>query len=201
MIDMDNIRMECMSRIKRLSEAHTHLCNALDFIDLTGENIEAAWDGWGGKLEEQQRHFRFVKRQGIDALHVFAAQQRGDVEDDLQAAVVQLGKLVARDVITPVARESTEPVVALTGNSYMPPLRSIEEAEVVWQCDTNTSELFVTFVQSVEEELRMQGVELGSPDYDNMLYVIDLRRWQYIGDDNDDPNDWLDSTRWQAIAH
>lgn len=92
-------------------------------------------------------------------------------------------KDIARDIaasITSDARTLEGPVVWITGNSYMPPLRSISAAERVWNAANNDDgELWAAFVQEVENRLDDAKVYLSQPDYDNALYAVDLRRWQW----------------------
>ena len=98
------------------------------------------------------------------------------------------------DSIIEDARTVHGPVVWITGNAYMPPLRSITLAERVYQADNNRDgELFAWLVEMVEDRLRDANVTLECPDYDNALYAVDMNRWRYIGDDDghdaDDLND------------
>lgn len=77
-----------------------------------------------------------------------------------------------------------DPIVWLTSNSYMPPLRGFGSAEMVWKAD-DTGELWEAYVEAFEQALEDANVYLGSPDYDNSLYVVDLRRWRYRDDADD----------------
>jgi len=101
------------------------------------------------------------------------------------------------DSIIQEARTLEGPVVWITGNSYMPPLRSIDLAEMVYQADNNDDgELFASFAELVESHLSDANVMLECPEYDNALYAVDLNRWQYRDDDSpvDDIND-----EWERI--
>jgi hypothetical protein len=96
------------------------------------------------------------------------------------------------DSIIEEARTEPGPVVWITGNSYMPPLRSITLAERVYQADNNDDgELWAWFTEMVEGRLQAADVAMECPDYDNALYAVDLRRWQYREDTDysDDLND------------
>jgi hypothetical protein len=97
-----------------------------------------------------------------------------------------------------VARASTEPVAFVTGNSYMPPLRSYSEAEAVWHYDGDhgTGD-FELVVEGVESALSKANVLLSAPEYDNALYVVDLARWESVEDDID--GDSLND-EWRAIS-
>jgi hypothetical protein len=79
--------------------------------------------------------------------------------------------------ITADARNTEGPVVWVTGNSYMPPMRSFSAAEEVYQlADWGLWELFC---DTVDSELSNADVYMASPDYDNALYIVDLKRWEY----------------------
>ena len=88
------------------------------------------------------------------------------------------------------ARTLEGPVIWVTGNRYMPPMRSFPSAEEVW--DLDDADLWELFCETVESKLTEADVTMESPDYDNALYVVDLRRWSYNenaeGDDLND--DW-----------
>lgn len=87
---------------------------------------------------------------------------------------------VADDIISD-ARTLHGPVVWITGNSYMPPMRSIPAAETVWQADNNDDgRLFASFTELVESYLQEADVLLESPEWDNALWACDLRRWQWV---------------------
>jgi hypothetical protein len=112
------------------------------------------------------------------------------------------------DAIISDARTVHGPVVWVTSNQYMPPMRSFPSAEYVYQADNNRDgELFAFMVELVEDHLNSANVLLESPDYDNALYVVDLNRWQYKerqfstpyfpsvpDDDSDDLND-----EWEPV--
>lgn len=106
--------------------------------------------------------------------------------DEIQAAASQIA-----DEIAQMARNSGDcPIVWVTGNHYMPPLRSFEAAEAIWQAD-ETGEDFAGLVESVERALDKADVLLDCPDYDNALYAVDLRRFEYVESDGDNlADDW-----------
>lgn len=112
----------------------------------------------------------------------------------LGAGVVRKLAIELADEITQDARTVHGPVVWITGNAYMPPLRDLAQAEIVWQAENNRDgELWAWFVEMVEGTLRDNDVALECPDYDNALYAVDLQRWQYREDtettDAEDLND------------
>lgn len=94
------------------------------------------------------------------------------------------------------ARASVTPVAWVTGNSYMPPLRSYEAAETVWQAENNgDGELWELLVETLEDNLNAASVYLTSPDYDNALYVVDENRWQWA--ENEGAEDLNDE--WEPV--
>jgi hypothetical protein len=98
--------------------------------------------------------------------------------------VRQLAREVA-DTIIHEARTLHGPVVWITGNAYVPPLRSITSAELVWNAANNSDgELFAWFGEMVEAHLAEAEVAMECPEYDNALYAVDLKRWQYRDDDD-----------------
>lgn len=113
-----------------------------------------------------------------------------------------VGEGMVREIATDIASAIIEdartvhgPVVWLTGNSYVPAFRSFDMAERVWNAENNQDgELFAFLVELVEDLLRAADVAMESPDYDNALYAVDLKRWQYVeeptGDDDDLNDEW-----------
>lgn len=84
------------------------------------------------------------------------------------------------DSMIDAARESDTAVTFVTGNAYMPPLRSFPAAERVWNADNNDDVgLWEEFVWEVEDRLSAANVLMQSPDWDNSIYVVDMNRWQY----------------------
>lgn len=109
-----------------------------------------------------------------------------------------MGEGMVREIANDIANSIIEdartvhgPVVWLTGNSYVPAFRSFDMAERVWNAENNDDgELFEFLVELVEDRLRDADVAMESPDYDNALYAVDLKRWQYVEDPmGDDIND------------
>jgi hypothetical protein len=104
--------------------------------------------------------------------------------------VREIADNIANDIIED-ARTVHGPVVWVTGNSYMPPFRSFDMADRVWNAENNDDgELFAFLVETVDSRLQDAHVLLECPEYDNALYVVDLNRWQYREDAaGDDLND------------
>lgn len=140
-------------------------------------------------------------------------------EADYNAAVEEWGRKLTDGQVRGIAgriagalisdaRNNPGPVVWVTGNSYMPPFRSFDEAERVWNAEANADgELFAFLVELVEDHLNRASVILESPDWDNALYVVDLKRWQYIDDTtiqgekrhNPDYDEWDINSEWEPV--
>lgn len=106
---------------------------------------------------------------------------RGDKVNDQE--IQEAAASIAGSIITAVAL-SEGPVVWVTGNSYMPPLRSFPAAEKVWQDMGDTDvDMWEYLYDLIEARLTDAQVLLESPNYDNSLYAVDLTRWKYRDDD------------------
>lgn len=84
------------------------------------------------------------------------------------------------------ARESDEPVVFITSNNYMPPLRAFGRAEDFWQAShffVKADEVYdaycvwEAYCEAFDSALNEAEVYMSSPEDDNSLYVVDLNRW------------------------
>lgn len=90
------------------------------------------------------------------------------------------------------ARASKEPVCWVTGNRYLPPLRSFTEAERVYYAANNEDgELFAFLYEEIERHLDRAEVLLDCPEFDNALFAVDLKRWSFkeTDDSAEDLND------------
>lgn len=107
----------------------------------------------------------------------------------------ELNQIIAEDVASAIelVRSEPGPIVWLTGNNFMPPLRAWGQAEKVWQADENDEMFGGTFYtdrwsiweqysDEFEQRLMSADIYLDQPDYDNALYAVDLTRWAYVGD-------------------
>lgn len=106
-------------------------------------------------------------------------------------------RAVADDIIAD-ARNIHGPVVWVTGNNYMPPMRALPSAEAVWQADNNDDgELWASFTDLVEEYVAKADVLLECCEWDNALFAVDLKRWRHRADFavNDDIND-----DWESVS-
>lgn len=87
--------------------------------------------------------------------------------------------LLAQDVIESVrSRSEHESVQWMTGNSFMPPLRSLPEAERVWT--EGTDDAWHAFSERFFEVLEDERIYCASPEHDNGLYAVDLRVWEHV---------------------
>lgn len=102
----------------------------------------------------------------------------------------RIGREITEGMIAEARNSGDTPVVHLTGNNYMPPLRSYPGAEYVWQADNGAHSadefagpaVWQALVDAMESALQDANVYLGTPDYDNALYVVDMNRWQFRDD-------------------
>jgi hypothetical protein len=87
---------------------------------------------------------------------------------------------VADSIIESARASGADPIAWVTGNAYMPPLRSFTLAERVYQDGMNhDGEAFAYLTELVEEYLSDAHVYLDCPEYDNALYAVDLARFEY----------------------
>lgn len=115
------------------------------------------------------------------------------IPDPIQAAA----ESIAANMIA-VARDSgTEPIAFVTGNSYLPAIRSYSEAEAIWQDDSADPESLSWLLETINELLEDANVALEAPEDDNSLYVVDLTRFEYVDGSEDAYNL---SDQWQAIG-
>jgi hypothetical protein len=169
--DFEQIREMCYDRIAVKSAMSVGLDNMARLRDL-GMDL----------LESPGRRF-FSK--DVEALILLGNHLAASIRGDIQHDVSQLAFLVARDVIAPAARDSgNEPVVFITGNSMMPPLREVDSIERLWTLDD--ADIFTDFMDALERALDERQIYMQSPEDDNSLYVVDLARWEFIEDSGDD---------------
>jgi hypothetical protein len=111
----------------------------------------------------------------------------------------RLGWLMATYRIAPIARESgDEPLVFITGNAYMPPLRAFDVSDLIWALEDPGC--WESYSEGVDRGLAEANVLMDTPEYDNALYVVDLARFEHIGDDDPIPEDDSLSAEWRPIA-
>ena len=100
--------------------------------------------------------------------------------DQAEAAAAE----IAAEITTAARGSGSDPITWVTGNAYMPPLRSFPAAEAVYQ-DDEDGEDFAYLAELVEAKLAEADVALECPEWDNALYAVDLQRFEYV----DDPGD------------
>jgi len=101
------------------------------------------------------------------------------------AVIEGYARQIADSIIESARTSGDDPIAWVTGNSYMPPLRSFTLAEIVWQGDLD-GDLFAWLVELIENHLSDASVALECPDYDNAVYAVDLARFEYVEDADGD---------------
>lgn len=124
------------------------------------------------------------------------------------ARIRRIAREIADSVISDARNSGDDPIAWVTGNSYMPPLRSFDAAEDVWQHAANEDgEAFAWLTELIEGYLSDANVAMECPPWDNALYVVDLARFAYVDrdglalaeDDGEDEGETLQDD-WQPIA-
>lgn len=125
-------------------------------------------------------------RERVFALHTLTEGIAADLRHHCESMAAQVGWQIATYEIAPVAKDSGDVAIEwLTGNSYVPPLRSLDACERVWQIDGDapgTLDLWGVMVEAITSRLIELRVEMAAPEYDNALYVVDLERFEYDED-------------------
>jgi hypothetical protein len=189
-MNMDKIRTEALHRYEKMCTAREALIQARTNINSANGELRSAWQDWAPPYQQNGDR--------AHALSVLTGGVIDDIEEQIANALSQLAALIARDVIAPVAQKYGHPVVALTSNAYMPPIRDIFECEVIWKNSRNDE--WQLFIENLERKLDENSIMMSSPDHDNMLYVTDTKQWALSADVSDDPNGHLDNDAWQRIA-
>jgi hypothetical protein len=113
---------------------------------------------------------------------------------------------IADSIIFNARTSGDDPIVFVTGNSYVPPLRSFALAEQVWELMYTTSsgqDAYALLEELVERYLDDADVALECPEYDDALYAVDLARFEYRENDAAQylQDDWFPVTsEWDAPA-
>lgn len=139
------------------------------------------------------------------AARLMAALTYDKIEQAAGGDIDQYARLLVWDEIMPAAKESTEPVVWITGNSYMPPIRALDRIDEFWQRTANhghilhdmADTLWCHLVEAIEDECEKQQIHMASPEWDNALYVVDERRWEYVENTDGESlnDDWVPIVR------
>jgi hypothetical protein len=191
-LDMETIRHNCATRIAYFTQALQALATVDSALETAADNIDDAFDGWVHKPP-------MVKR-GFEALGYFNECEADKIREQLRNTAQQYARLLARDLIAPAARNSGDTaVVFITGNRYMPPLREVESCDVIYDAQDVDDMVWELFVEQLESQLDTEHVYMAQPEYDNALYVVDLKRFEHY-DDEDDPGigDMLND-EWKPI--
>lgn len=105
-----------------------------------------------------------------------------------------------------IARQSSEPVAFITGNSHMPPLRAFGSAERFWHADEDLVELhmdepsiFQCYSDRFETCLDLAAVYLDCPEHDNALYVVDLQRFQPVDPEHSPESESMQDD-WRPVS-
>lgn len=190
-IDMDEIRNACADRIVAKCEGLTALGKAMDAID-------GADNGPNG--ERMNAYGRNSLAAAWVAGRTVLAMLHESIMTDLGYDIDQYAGLVVRDVIAPVARESEHPIEWLTSNRYMPAIRDLDRMDDFYTAIEDghvfakmAHDVWVMLVEAIESECEKQQIFMASPEWDNALYVVDLKRWELSeNEDGDNMNDdWV----------
>jgi hypothetical protein len=120
----------------------------------------------------------------LHALFVLLGNARARTAIEAYAKARQLGWQVATYLIAPLAKESgDESVVFITSNNYVPSLRAFGPSEHVWQLDDPG--VWEAYSEAVEERCAELSVFMAEPESDNALFVVDVARFKYVGDERD----------------
>jgi hypothetical protein len=138
---------------------------------------------------------------GLDWFDAWNGKPRIATDAMIQAAA----RDIADSMIADARTSGKDPVVFVTGNRYMPPMRSFSQAEEIWDDPRNDDgEKFGWLCELIEMMLADANVALECPDYDNALYVVDLNRFEWREDEAGEElgDDWIPRTdaRWVRVT-
>ena len=134
----------------------------------------------------------------LHALHALLISVRAKLCEQSRASAAQHGWQVATYEIAEQVRKTPtpdDPIVWLTGNSMMPPLREYANSEQIWQVATDEG-VWTAYAEALEARLGELDIYMACPDYDNALYAVDLRRWEAVEPDDDSDAESLQG-EWQ----
>jgi hypothetical protein len=177
-------------RMHHLHNAWCNLDKAINFLNISSDCVENAWQNWPN----------FEARcEGFKASKYLLKVQLEQLELDMNNLACQLAHHLAHSLIEDIRKNAIqfEPILILTDNRFMPPIRYFEEAEIVWANDFGG--LFESFTDAFDNRMSLANIYVASPENDNSLYAVDLNRWEIIDEDGDP----FDSTNWSAkeVAH
>lgn len=112
------------------------------------------------------------------------------------ARVQRIAREIADSIISDARNSGPDPIAWVTGNAMMPPLRSFDAAEDVWQHAANDDgEAWESLVYRLESLLDAANVALECPEHDNALYAVDLTRFEYA----ESPDGETLQSNWQPV--
>lgn len=172
-----------------------HITNALDHVRADSEALGEVHDA----IRSLERAFNAVEALVVGHVEleeeIAAVTRMTDIVRErlvvrLYGEASRAGYLLAQEVIESVrSRSEHESVQWMTGNSFMPPLRSLPEAERVW--NEGSEDSWHAFSARFFEALEQAQIYCTSPEYDNALYCVDLRVWEYVPEEEQDEHDDL----------
>jgi hypothetical protein len=136
----------------------------------------------------------------LHALHQLAMTARARLTERARQCAEQHGWQVATYLIADDTRKGgagADPIVWLTGNAMMPPMRAYANSEDIWQL--GDYEVWDAYVGGIERGCDEQSIMLAVPEYDNSHYAVDLKRWEYV-DDPDEAESLGDEWRLREDA-
>jgi hypothetical protein len=178
---------DATERLAKLCAIRNHLNAAISNVSEAALTSHAIWDSWPSYYRERPTE--------IEASIKVLEMTERNVRDQIFATVDQIVNLLS-ERIAEVARASTEPVLFVTGNAYMPPARSFPPAEAVYQAD-NDGDVWEHFTEALWGRLEDLSILMEAPEYDNSLYVVDLARWERREESEIEDADSLDG-EWMA---
>jgi hypothetical protein len=104
------------------------------------------------------------------------------MQEIMRETVTSYARQIADSIIESARTSEDDPIAWVTGNAYMPPLRSFTLAENIWQLYPDgdpDGDAFQLLTELVDEYVVDASVALECPDWDNALYAVDLRRFEY----------------------
>lgn len=122
------------------------------------------------------------------------AHQAARQEEALHEQAMTAAREIAGEMIAAARNSGDDPIAWVTGNAYMPPLRSFAAAEEVWQASSGElmDDPWDALTCELERLLDEANVSMNCPEYDNALYVVDLARFEYAESDGSETlqDDW-----------
>lgn len=189
-----DIRREVVERIKLYANALHHM-EGVD-VNLSGAHASVA------KRDSQMHYEGTHDAPEIRALITLSKAHMRRLRSTYYSMFEQYGRLLARDVLAPIARQSEQPIAWVTGNSMMPPLREIEYVEDLFaldaDSDTTNATAWEILNQAIDNELTGLNVSMDAPEHDNALYVVDTSRWERKDANDEDVGDDMND-EWRPV--